>query len=312
MESEQLQEIRSNLKLLPVLQKREKRIRSSIHEAQTTLHDLLLKYKKEMVDVEKVEKHSLSVFLLKTFARYVEKREKEIREMTQAKLKYDEAVHRLEQLKQEQLKLRRRMAELHKEKDNYDAALKDRGLTLKISIKNNYNKEYIVLKEQLSAITSQIYESKEALSSIHYAMKAAREALDWVKKAKTWSNFDVLGGNNIIGHVMKYDRIDEAESCYFILNHQLRNVRQELEDIDIPTELELTMLSDKTKFFDYFLDSVIADMYVLNKLKTDHRKIEDLINVLLQAEHKVSTHLDGLIKNQTELQQKIEDILIKM
>lgn len=312
MDSKQLWEIRSNLELLPVLQRREQRIKSNIRDATNKQEELLNRYEKEKFDVEKLEKDTLSVFLLKTFARYVEKREKEIKEMAEAKVQYDEAAHRVEQLKHEHLELRRRIVGLHKQQDVYNEVLKQRGEKLEQSGTGSYASQYIQLKERISAVTAQICESNEALSSIACAIETAREALKWVKKAKTWSGWDAFGGGGIITHTMKYDRIDEAERCYFNLNHQLQNVRQELEDIDMTVGFEFTMLSESTRILDYWFDNIFTDMRVLDKLETDYDHIEKLLGVLLGTKHKVSTHLDNLTQSQTELQQRIENILISM
>lgn len=95
MDNERLAEVRNNISRLPGLEERLEKLCSRISEAEEEVKGLLNRFQKESLDVERLEKDSLSSTILKLIGKYGDKLNKETQEMIEAKLAYDKAVQKV-------------------------------------------------------------------------------------------------------------------------------------------------------------------------------------------------------------------------
>ena len=101
MDKNNLLELKSKLSGLPVLQERLKKLKALIKENDAQVKSLLEKYEAESLDVEQIQKNSLSTTILKLVGKYEDRVNKETQEMLHAKMEYDAADHRTMELKKE-------------------------------------------------------------------------------------------------------------------------------------------------------------------------------------------------------------------
>ena len=106
MDNNSLLNLKNRLETMPFLENRLEKLNNRIREAQAEVDALLRKYEKESMDVERIQKESLSATILKLLGRYEGRVEKEMQEMVHAKTQYDAATIRLRELESEAADLR--------------------------------------------------------------------------------------------------------------------------------------------------------------------------------------------------------------
>jgi len=95
-----------------------------------------------------------------------------------------------------------------------------------------------------------IREINEALSAARTAIGKINYAKQSLNNAKNWGVFDMLGGG-IISSMVKHSKIDNAQNVLRQVNGLLQKLNRELEDINVPDELNIEM-NGFAKFADYF------------------------------------------------------------
>lgn len=116
---------------------------------------------------------------------------------------------------------------------------------------------------------------REAVEAGERALLSLRAAQDQLNRAKNWGLLDLFGGG-LITDFLKHSRLDDAVSCMNQAKKDLQIFQRELNDIDVPMDLQVEV-DGFLKFADFFFDGIIADYFVQSKISKAKTEVEDAI-----------------------------------
>lgn len=310
MENENLIEIRKNLALLPTLQERVGILQNKIKDAEENVNGLLEKYETESLDVEKLKKNTLSTIILKNFGRYEDKMTKESEEMLEAKLEYDKAIARVEDLKKSKDESQKRLSLLRQEERIFEAELERREEFIKTDINSEVFKKYNELEAVQDMLSKQLVETEEALNSAKRVMSTAGNAIKQLESAEGWATFDVWTRGGIISHIAKYKHIDNAKDDFNRLNSQLEDLQKELQDLDLSGVSSLDGIDSTTRAIDFWLDNIFTDMNVRERIQDDNERVSELRDKISAIAYKLGNNISAIQNKLKEIEQKKNDLIV--
>lgn len=261
---------------------------------------------KEDLDVKKLEGNSLAGIFYSVLGRLEERLENEKKEALGAKLKYDQAVRDLEDVKHEISKLcseRGNYMDCERKYESLYAAKRD----MLIKSDPDRAQKLLNLTEQLNNSKNALKEIREAISAGRSVISSLEKAMSSLNSAEGWGVWDMLGGG-LISDLAKHSHIDnakyEAEQAQILL----RRFRAELADIRIREDIHIET-GGFAKFADFFFDGLIADWFMQSKIKNSHEsvsrvksQVQSVLSELSSLEsressriRKVETEIDELI-----------------
>ncbi len=239
---------------------------------------------KENYDVEKIENKSIASVFYSMLGRLDEHIEKERGEALAAKLKYDQVVKDLEDVKYQ-------ISKLSAERLNY------------VDCQKAYDLLYAEKKEQLirdsGASAQKILEMTENLNHAKINLKEIKEAilagekvldsltytLDSLNSAEGWGTWDLLGGG-LISDMAKHSHIDDAKVEIENTQKLLRQFNTELADITISSDISIET-GGFAKFADFFFDGLIADWFMQSKINESQENVSNVQNQVLNIVEKL-------------------------
>jgi len=300
-------ELRDRILMLPALEKRMQSMQGEIQKAKDEVASQLRKYERESKDVERLQKDSFSTFLFKLVGKYEDKLEKEQRDEINAKINYDRTVTHLEHLESERRELDTRITNLKLEAKIFETELDSRRQKLAGKLSEPNGIHYAWLEDQRNDIISQITVIEEALRVAARAKATAKKVAKSLESAESWATFDVFGGRGVITHMAKYSHIDDAEEQFNILSHDLRELRDELNDIQ-----GLTEISSGQRTVDFWFDNIFTSLSVRQKIVDNAGQIENLITGIKQAEYALKGRLAERQKELDKNRQQEEELLLSI
>jgi len=276
-------ELRNRIQSLPTLESRMSNLQKELQQAHDDVSRLSRQYEQERGDVEKLEKESLSSFLLKLVGKYDDKLEKEQKEEISAKLEYDRASSRLESLTSERDSLKSRIDELRADEKKYQAELNSRRSELSRLTGADADR-YAELEKDRKTIIAQMTEIREAMSAAARAKSTALSAQESLKSAQGWATYDAFTRGGIISHIAKYSHIDSAEQNFSILSSQLRSLRKELGDVNGMNTSGLSEISSTQRAVDFWFDNIFTDLSVRGQIKDNATEINRLLRSISTVE----------------------------
>ena len=277
MDNNSFLELKNKVAALPLMQDRLKSLNNRVYQAEDDVKSLLKKYQEEALDVDAMQKDSLSNTLLKLIKRYEGKVNKETQEMLSAKLEYDKAADRVKQLTKERAELAGKIGELTADKKVFDDEYKYRVDVIRSQVSTEVFSKYSQLEEQQAASTKQLVETDEALFAAKRVIASAEIAVKHLEKADGWATYDIWGGGSIITHMAKYEYIDDAKSQLNGLSSLIKDFETELRDVNMYEVSGFTGIDSTTRAVDFWFDNIFTDLKVRDKIRDDIHNVRSFI-----------------------------------
>lgn len=308
MDSKKLADIKNKLSMLPELKDRLKKLNDRIYKEEQNVQKLLSKLNAESYDVEKLQKDTLSVTLLKVIGRYEGRLDKEMQEALAAKLNYDKAADTVIELKNESKEISSRITELENESSLYEEELKNREKVLMNNINDETAIKYKQLETERKLLAKQLLETKEAARAASKVKNSADEVINQLNSAEDWATYDVFTKGGIFSHMAKYEHIDNAQSEINRLAIQLKELRKELLDVNLFDNLEITNIDSVTRAFDFWFDNIFTDLNIRDKIRNDIEKlmklcsqVDSIIEELQNVDLNINNKLDDIESRKKDL-----------
>lgn len=285
-----------------------KELRSQQEPLQKRVAELEQIMLRERRDVDRLEGRSLAAFFYHMSGKMDEKLDTERREYYAARVKYDASAHELEAIEQDIEATEEDLADLADCEERYARAMEEKRLAVEAA---GTQDAQILLKqeEELSYLASQEQELVEAIEAGTTALRTTADAIQIIESAKDWATFDLLGGG-FLADMAKHDKLDQGQKLIEDLQVQLQRFNRELSDVTIRSCLQVN-IDGMLKFADIFLDGLLADAAVLDRIKQSLVQVEqtreDILIILRQLQdeleevrHKharLKTDVDALILN---------------
>lgn len=227
---------------------------------------------KEEKDVEKMEGGSLASFFYHVVGKKDEKLDKERQEAYEAKVKYDVAFSDMEALQAELQRARSEFISLANCKNQYEQVFKEKLEYIK-ETDPVQGEKLGELEASLRYVEGQLVEIEEAISAGDMAAMAAKEALEYLSDADSWSRWDMMGGGLFVT-MEKHDALDGAQASIATMQTRLRRFKTELKDITLHTDLNV-QVDGFLHFADYFFDGLFVDWVVHSQIRNSVSSVED-------------------------------------
>ncbi|MCJ8008557.1 hypothetical protein ACFFF5_08060 [Lederbergia wuyishanensis] len=272
-----------------------------LYEAKELRDRLYRQLTKEQQDIAKLGKFSF-INKIKTWTgKWDEQMEKEMAEVAEAELKYNEAEKTVMDLNAETESLRKEMqnpdfayidedwADFLKEKETW--------IRQNDSIANNTLQK---IADERVTLSSMLREIGEAQDAGHKAIRALNAALDKLGSAEGMSMWDTFLGGGLIVSAIKYSQINSSEDLIHHAERALRQFETELMDVQNIAAESLTInKKDLITFTDLFFDNIFSDWMV-------HSRISDAKGKLKQVFHEVRHIQDGLSRKRDEINHELQ------
>ena len=306
-----INELRDRIQALPTLENRLAALQREIDAARAEVSELLRKYERERGDVERLEKESLSAFMLKLVGRYEDKLDREQQEEISAKLAYDRAAARLDSLTRDCDSLHSRIAGLRDDERRYQTELDNRRAQVS-GLTGKHAERYAALERERNAIMAQRTEIEEAMRAAHAAISTARDARKSLDDAQGWATFDAFTRGGIISHMAKYSHIDEAERSFGVLSSQLRDLRTELADVNGMSVDGLSEISSTQRAVDFWFDNIFTDLSVRGQIMDNAAELDRLLRGIETAEAALRSKLARCEAELAANHRAEEELLVSM
>ncbi|MBO5198534.1 MAG: hypothetical protein J6B85_08470 [Lachnospiraceae bacterium] len=263
------------------------RAEQAIEKQKEELEELCDEMYRQKRDVDALTKLSFGSLLKKISGSYDESYEKEYREYIEAKLKYDAKDVEIEELKRERdasnNRARRGEAELdqlYEELVNYPEA----------------GEAVQERQERLQEIEREIKELKEAVAAAERVIRLINQVKSAYASAKGWATYDTFFYGGLIGDLLKYDNIDQAESLSAELSAASKQLQRELKDVGMVYQAQVDSIDTTTKAIDIWFDNIFTDLGVREKI--EHNISE--MDVSLGKMERLLAELKGRLKKAEE------------
>ena len=270
--------------------------------------DLKKILKKENLDVEKLENGSIVSFFYSITGRLAEKLEKEKQEAFAARLKYEQALEDIADIKAA-------IEKLTTERKNYlDSKRKYEELYIqkrRMLLEENgaHAQEIMDLTERVNNLRINIKEIDEAIEVGQKALQHMEGALGYLSKAQGWGTFDLLGGG-LIADLAKHSHIDSARAQVTEAQLALHHFQAELADVQISADMKIDIQGFIT-FADFFFDGIITDWFVQTRINDSKTSVEDtrdqIIGILRRLREMKDENERTLIAKENRLKHLIID-----
>ncbi|SHJ69397.1 hypothetical protein SAMN05444401_3603 [Clostridium amylolyticum] len=298
--NKRLEEVLKKNRELDRLQGKLENLKININKKQNILHSLEENMIKELKDVDKLQKLSVSSLLYMLMFKKDEMLYKEQKEYIEAKSKVEECTKELNILIEEKEYVEGEITKLGDVEKEYQEIFREKEDFIKSNLPED-NKRIIELSEEISINKSEAKELREAINEGDNLLNAIENLMESLNGARNWGTVDMLGGGLLSTH-LKHQHIDEARDYMSEVKRYLGRFQRELKDVYSEEGLDINIGSFAT-FADYFFDSFFVDWYIQSSIKealsntsTLKDRIEDIIKDLKNALRRSENALENLKK----------------
>lgn len=275
-----------------------RQVEQSLAKKSQSVEALKEQLRREQVDVEKLEKLSLTRLFYSVLGSREQQVDKERQEMLAAQLKYQQAARALEDLQADRASLERQLAELRGVEEDYSALLARKEELLRQS-RPEIAAQLLRLTEQVAngqAETREIDEAIAAALGVHAALERVIASLE---SAEGWGTWDMLGGG-LLSTMAKHSEIDDARAAVEEVQSRMNRFNRELADVQRSMEVRID-IGPLDTFADFFFDGLIMDWVVQSK-------IQDSLAQAKQAQSKISRASDDLQRLRARVQGDLQSL----
>ncbi len=262
--SERLSRIIEQKRLKEKLGQDFRAVETELLDKSTRLASLGIQLDKEKIDVEKLERISLTSLFYSVLGSREQQLEKERQELLSAQLLYQQNKNQLEYLEREKSRLSYQLENLVGTDSEYELLLSEKEIFIQQS-NQIIAKELFEISEKLANLNSEIREITEAITAGNSVIVDLDQAITSLESAEGWGIWDMLGGG-FITDMIKHSHIDDARNSVNNAQNKIGQFKRELADVQKNTEVQIN-IGELASFADFFFDGLIFDWIVQSKIE---------------------------------------------
>ncbi|WP_130859659.1 hypothetical protein [Gracilibacillus phocaeensis] len=279
------------------LQQEQKNLTIELDSLEQQQADYHAKLQEEKVDVEKLESVSLTNLFYTLIGQKEDKLDQEKQDVTKVQLQYQEVRESVADLKEDRHHVQSKISELGEPDLRYQQLLDERYQHL-LDMGHETGQQALTILEKLGDMKDEQTEIAEAVDAGMKVREKLAETQEALSKAKNWGAADMIGGGAFTTAI-KHGHIDDAKQASHDAQRLLRKFSYELNDIGQSFQADMNISGGLT-FADYFLDGLIVDWFVQDKINQSAEQVDEMYG---QVERTL-TQLDELNR---EINQTIAD-----
>ncbi len=273
-------------------------VEKDLLEKSSQLEALRTRLDKEKVDVDKLERTSLTGLFHSVLGNREQQLEKERQELLSAQLLFHQKEYQVNYLQQEQIALSERIASLAGIEAEYQRVFSEKEEALRRS-NQVVAGELMELSETQAKANSEIKELDEAIRAGNNAVSALDEMIGSLESAEGWGLWDLFGGG-LLTTAVKHSRIDDARAELNEVQARMSSFTRELADVQKSIHLEID-ISRLDTFANFFFDGLITDWIVQSKIVKSLEQareaktlIENAVSAIQARKQAVASEARGL------------------
>ena len=272
-----------------------------LQQARTRSDELDLQLGKEDLDVRDLEGLSLTGLFYTLLGTKEQRLDVDRQELLAAQLRYEQARAEIDLLEAEVSTLEQQLTQF----DDLDArseqilAEKERII---VAANNEQTQTLFCLSSELATGQNMLREVDEALAAAREVLQSLGNVGDSLRSAGNWGVVDMLGGG-MLTTMIKHGHIDDAHKTISHVQHLLRRLHRELDDIHLASG-DLGDMSEFETFADYFFDDLITDWIVQSRINRSAAHIQ----AVTQRVHVLSGKLE---QKRIALQREVGNIKLE-
>lgn len=250
-----------------------------LREASEIRDQLYEKLSKEQRDVVKLGKFSIMNKINEWTGKWDVQMEKEIAEVAEAELLYNEAEKTVVDLEAEvcQFRIEMKNPDFIYIDEDWSDFLQEKQTWIR-----RYDSEANALLHKIAderiSIRSILREVTEAEEAGEKAIRALENALDRLDSAEGMSTWDTFLGGGMLVSALKHSEIDKSKDHMQTAERALRRFETELMDVqDMVVESYAVNQKDIYTFTDIFFDNMFSDFIVHSRIAETKSKLTDVL-----------------------------------
>lgn len=267
---------------------------------------------KEQQDVIKLGKFSFANKLKEWTGKWDAQMEKEINEVAEAELKYNEAEKTVIDLEAEVARLREKMAnpDFQYIEEDWADFLREKEMWIRQN-DTVANATLQQIADDRVRIGSLKREIDEALEAGDKATQALDAALDKLGNAEGLSIWDTFLGGGIIVSAMKYSEMGSSDDLVHRAQRALRHYETELMDVqNVASESFQVNKNDIFTFTDIFFDNIFSDFMVHSRITEGKSKLNVVLRDVRQVQDRLKRKRDETMEESKRLDEQEQAIIV--
>lgn len=280
-------------------------LNDQLRELESNKIKLEVELDREELDVENLNKKSLTTIFYSVLGSREKQLEKERQEALAARLKLEDNLKQIEDLNLQIAKLRQERKQYQNNEALYNQLYQKKYDRLK-SGGNPYYQKIMELEEGVLNCKASLKEIKEAITAGNRVLDQIKSAESSLNSAEGWGTWDLLGGG-FLTDMMKHSHIDEARDSASKIQSLLNNFRTELADVRIHSEIQIH-IEGFAKFADFFFDGLISDWVIQSRINDSLESVQrvksevsSVLSKLEQMEAGVNAELNRFNRELSEV-----------
>lgn len=238
-------------------------VESELQDKSARFAALSAQLEKEKVDVEKLERTSITSVFYSVLGSREDQLDKERQEFLSAQLQYQQTKRQVEFLQQEQGSLVQRLDQLTGIEAEHGLLLSNKERLLR-ELNQPVAHKLLALSEQIAHRSSEANEIAEAIVAGNDVIAGLEKVIQSLESAENWGAWDIFGGG-LLSTAVKHSRIDEARNEIGEVQAKMSQFRRELADVPKSVDLQID-IGELESFADFFFDGLIIDWIVQSKI----------------------------------------------
>ncbi|MEZ7172311.1 hypothetical protein [Sporosarcina sp. OR05] len=294
--------IRRRLEGTEAQYKEAERLRDSLHRQLT----------KEQQDVIKLGKFSFANKIKEWTGKWDEQMEREINEVAEAELKYNEAAKTVTDLQAElsRLKEQAKNADFQYVDEDWEDFLREKESW----IRQNDSVATATLQkiaDDRIRIRSLMREIDEAIEAGNKAVRALDAALDKLGNAEGLSMWDTFLGGGLVVSALKYSEMNSSDDLVHRAQRALRHYETELMDVqNVASESFQVNHNDFFTFTDIFFDNIFSDWMVHSRITDAKSKLNVVLRDVRRVQDRLKRKRDEAIEEIKRLDEQEQTIIV--
>lgn len=261
-------------------------VEKDLQDKSARLQSLSAQLAKESVDVEKLERMSLTALFYSVLGSREQQLEKERQEFLSAQLLHQQTKYQVESLQRDRESLRRQLSEVSGVEAEHQQLLSEKEKLLRQSSQAVAG-ELVQLAEQIANLDVEEKEIAEAIAAGSQVVSGLGQVIQSLESAENWGTWDIIGGG-LISTAIKHSRIDDARSGAHDIQVKISQFKRELADVRQYAEFQID-IGDLDYFADIFFDGLIVDWIVQAKIVDSLERSKHAQNVIARAVQELET-----------------------
>lgn len=285
-----------------------KELKKQREALQERVDELAAIKEKEQLDVERLERRSLTNYFYQVVGKLDDKLTEEKQQAYQAAVKYDTTFGELQAVEADIRVKELEYGRVRRSNERYQEVLKEKQEAVILSGVPEAA-EVLRLEAQITSLDVQLKELNEAISAGKRAEQIADGILGSLSSAEGWGTWDLIGGG-LIADMAKHSHLDEAQGQVERLQGALRKLKTELTDVEIIADMQVN-IDGFLRFADYFFDGLFADWSVMNRISEAQSQVKKVKGQISSLLDKLNRACASVKSEQTTAKSRLKELVKK-